>query len=462
MILNIALKNWMSFLNRIEFSMIATREQNFGRRLVHLKRLQRRVLPIATLFGGNASGKTNLCKALDFAQWFITAGHKLNLESKIPVKPFALDKIAQNDATEMEFTLLIDEDVYQYSFKLNQERVISESLRRLTAPKADFSFLREYIDGSYRLILGKAFTKKKTKNKENENLTDEPWNKEYSLEDQLHLISKMTRQNQLFLTSTVLQNVVTFKPVFDWFDKTLLLISPTSAYGNMERYADSNDDNFEKMKHLLKIFDTGISAIRRKEISPDALPLGFAAVVEKIRPLLKDGDVIRHKFEMNHFLFSMIDGVFKIEKLVPCHSITATGECVEFDFRDESDGVNRLLDLLPALILLQDNEHPRVIVIDEVDRCLHTKATRRFISEFLSLCDQGGLRSQLLLTTHDMLIMDTDLLRRDEMWAVERNANGESTIFSIVDYRDARKDSDIRTSYLLGRMGGIPAINDIL
>lgn len=459
MIINVALENWMSFLNRIEFSMLATREQHFGERLIKVRRIQKRLLPIAALFGGNASGKTNFCKALEFAQMFITRGHQLNFASKIPVKPFALDVAMKAKPTKIEFTLLVGTDVYEYKFELNQERVLSESLRRLTSPKDDFSFSRKYLNGKYNLTLGKFF-ERNFGNFEDETIKSVGHEYKYSIAERLQLISMSTRQNQLFLTSTVMQNVDVFKPVFDWFDKGLLLITPTSIYHQMERYADTNDVEFGKLKKLLGTFDTGIVDFHRKELSIDALPFPVE-LVESIRIALKEGDVIKHTDRDNHFLFSMKGGELKVEKLVPCHLIPSSNELVEFDFSDESDGTRRLLELLPALLALQESDSSRVIIIDEVDRCLHTKATRRFLSEFLMLCGHEKFQSQLIVTTHDLFIMDGDLLRRDEMWAFERDYGGASTIFSIVDYCEARKDSNLRKNYLLGRMGGVPYINDI-
>ena len=67
-------------------------------------------------------------------------------------------------------------------------------------------------------------------------------------------------------------------------------------------------------------------------------------------------------------------------------------------------------------------------------------------------------RSQLLLTTHDLLFMDQKLLRRDEMWLASRYSGGVSHLKSLGDFKDTRYDKDVRKSYLEGRMGGIPKI----
>jgi len=76
---------------------------------------------------------------------------------------------------------------------------------------------------------------------------------------------------------------------------------------------------------------------------------------------------------------------------------------------------------------------------------------------YLESCSPES-RSQLLFTTHDALLMDQDLLRRDEMWVAERDSSGASRIFSFSEYKDVRYDKDIMKSYLQGRLGGVPRI----
>lgn len=122
--------------------------------------------------------------------------------------------------------------------------------------------------------------------------------------------------------------------------------------------------------------------------------------------------------------------------------------------RQESDGSQRVIDLLPAFLELSATQSEKVYVIDEVDRSLHTLLIRCLLEGYLAKCSQNS-RSQLLFTTHNVLLMDQDLLRRDEMWIAERNAEGVSSLLSFSEYKDVRYDKDIRKSYLQGRLGGI-------
>ena len=100
----------------------------------------------------------------------------------------------------------------------------------------------------------------------------------------------------------------------------------------------------------------------------------------------------------------------------------------------------------------------KVFVIDEVDRCLHPSLTYRFVETFLDIAKQNGV--QLIVTTHESRLMDFDLLRRDEIWFVDKNKNGESSIYSLEEY-NARFDQKIDKAYLEGRYGGVPIFSAV-
>jgi AAA15 family ATPase/GTPase len=123
----------------------------------------------------------------------------------------------------------------------------------------------------------------------------------------------------------------------------------------------------------------------------------------------------------------------------------------------ESDGSRRVIDLLPVFLDLCADKSRKVYVIDELDRSLHTLLTRHMLEGYLSSCSPQS-RAQLLFTTHDVLLMDQELLRRDEMWVAERTESGMSSLTSFSEYKDVRYDKDIRKSYLQGRLGGIPRV----
>lgn len=125
-----------------------------------------------------------------------------------------------------------------------------------------------------------------------------------------------------------------------------------------------------------------------------------------------------------------------------------------FELSEESDGMVRVLDLLEVLL----SGEGKTYVIDESDRCLHPSLTYKFTDTFLKLAAQKNI--QLIVTSHESRLMDFDLLRRDEIWLVNKRKSGESDIYSLEEY-NARFDQKIDKAYLEGRYGGVPVFNTV-
>ncbi|KAI4451705.1 hypothetical protein C823_006265 [Eubacterium plexicaudatum ASF492] len=125
-----------------------------------------------------------------------------------------------------------------------------------------------------------------------------------------------------------------------------------------------------------------------------------------------------------------------------------------FEYLDESDGTQRLFDLIP---LFYEHNGNRVIFIDEIDRSLHTNLTRKFLELFYKLTEDDT--SQIIATTHDNNLLDLDLVRQDEIWFVKRKGDHSSNLYSLTRYKE-RYDKKIDKEYLLGRYDAIPVFDD--
>ena len=128
-----------------------------------------------------------------------------------------------------------------------------------------------------------------------------------------------------------------------------------------------------------------------------------------------------------------------------------------FETRDESDGTLRLFDLAPMLHDLDTPGCRRVYVIDELDRSMHTQITEALVKAYCAARTKRT-RTQLIFTTHDAMLIDQGLLRRDEMWFIERGKFGDTMLESLSDYKDVRYDKDVRKAYLEGRFSGLPRL----
>lgn len=429
MIIRFSLENWMSFNEPVEFSMIASLERQHGDRIPKVAKYPARILPVAAIYGGNASGKTNFFKALSFIKRLVVEGTRP--DGLIPVETFRLDVKGSDRPSRFSIELLINETIYAFSFAVSRKAVLEEKLVQITSTTEKVLYDRREGRPNFDDSL-----------KENQFL-------EFAF--------RGTRENQLFLTNSVSQQVENFKPVYDWFEDCLELVAPDSRFAPFEQFLDESNPLFSTMNEMLPLLDTGISHLGEEELPFDSIPLP-ETLRQKLQEEVDEGMTVRVMGEPanERLLITRKDGKLVARKLVTFHA-KSDGSEAKFEMKHESDGSQRVIDLLPAFLDLSAEESKKVYVIDEVDRSLHTQLTRRLLEGYLTICSPST-RSQLLFTTHDVLLMDQALLRRDEMWVAERDDTGHSTLTSFSEYKDVRYDKDIRKSYLQGRLGGIPRL----
>lgn len=429
MLVSFTLENWMSFRNKVTFSMTASKEKQHGDRVPKISKYPIRILPIAAIYGGNASGKTNFFKALSFAKALVVKGTQP--DNLIPVEPYRLDANYADMPSRFTFELLINETIYEFSFAVNRKEVLEEKLVIITSTSEKVLY-------------------KRIKGKPN-------FDGSLAKDEFLKFAFKGTRENQLFLTNSVSQKVENFKPIYDWFKDTLELIAPDSRFEPFEQFLDEGNPLYATMNEMLLQLDTGIAHLGSENIPFESIPFP-ESIKAKIKEDIKEGTTVRLLTEPinERVIVTRKNGDLIAKKLVTYHPRT-DGTETKFEIRQESDGSQRVIDLLPAFLELSALASKKVYVIDEVDRSLHTLLTRRLLEAYLQNCSTET-RSQLLLTTHDVLLMDQQLLRRDEMWITERDNSGNTCMLSFSDYKDVRYDKDIRKSYLQGRLGGVPRI----
>jgi len=429
MLISFSVENWLSFRDRATFSMVAGREKQHLERVPHIEKYKMRLLPIAAIYGGNASGKTNLFKALSFARNLIVKGTQP--EAMIPVEPFRLDPAFTKKPTLLTFELFVGDRCYEFGFGVTREQVVEEWLLEI---------LKTTEKELYRRKAGEiAFAPELEKDKF------------------LGFAFQGTRDNQLFLTNAVNQKVDRFKPIYNWFRDSLVMIAPDSRFEPFERFFQEEHPLYSHMNLTLSHLDTGISHLGGEKVAFEslALPENLKA---KLREEIPEGVTVRLLGEPAHERCAITrrNGEIEARKLVTFHTDSG-GDDIRFEMKQESDGSQRVIDLIPVFLELAAENSSKIFVIDEIDRSLHTLLTRELLVAYLDACT-ADTRSQLLFTTHDVLLMDQKLFRRDEMWVTERDSLGCSSLLAFSDYRDMRYDKDIRKSYLQGRLGGVPRI----
>lgn len=430
MLIRFTIDNWLSFADTAELSMIASPERQHSDRVARVKPYAK-VLPLAVVYGGNASGKTNFFRALNFVQRFVVHGRKP--DSTIPVTSFLLNPERQKAPSTFNLELFIDDVFYEYGFTVTPSEVLTEHLIRIGQKTEKVLFQREGAVVEFHRSLPE--------------------------QKYLQFVARGTRENQLFLTNSVFQKLDVFSPIYNWFKERLEMIAPDARFEAFDLLTDKNSVFSDQVNMLLRQMDTGIKSLDTEALAFKDLP--FSAVVKaQIQEELQDGKTLRVDGPMNtRFLVSREQGEITARKLIVYHE-SVSGEEVRFELSQESDGTQRLIDLLPSFVSLMATDSDKVFVIDELDRSLHSLLTQRMLELYLESCSTET-RKQLILTTHDLGLMDQRLLRRDEMWVAQRKPGGESQLFSFSEFKNVRYDKDIRKSYLQGRLGGVPMLDQV-
>ena len=434
MLIKFTIENWMSYQTKSRFTMVASKEQQHGERLTRLGKYRLRILPTAAIYGGNASGKTNFFKAINFAKQYILRGALP--EAIIPVDPFILNQNSRKHPSKFIFEILIGNDIHEFLFAVTATKVIEERLIKVSSTSEKILYHRQ------------------------DNNPDPHFH--VSIQNQrLKYAFEGTRENQLFLTNSISQKIDTFREIYNWFAQTLVLVAPDTRFDSFEHFVTERSPLYEAINTILPNLDTGICHLGGEDISLNSIQIP-EALKQKIKEDVKNNISIKINDKDEKIIVSRHDDELSVKKLYTYHK-DSTGKNIRFEMKQESDGSKRIIDLLPAFLELVDTKVAKVYIIDEIDRSLHSLLTQQLLNIYLSSCN-NTTRKQLLFTTHDLMLMNQSFFRRDEMWITERKQDGSSELISISEYADIRNDKDIRKSYIQGRMGGIPHIieNQIL
>ena len=445
MLIRFTVENFLSFKDEVEFSMVPGKTRRHTDHIyVDERRKDIRLLKTGVIYGANASGKTNLIKAMDFAQELIVDGTRT--DQSIPANPFLLDRETISLPSKFLFEIKIGAKSFVYRFEVDSTQVHSESLSELRPASEKMLFERATdAGGQTQVTPGRIPFKDK------------------SDEMNLDFTAKGTRSNQLFLTEAVERNLPYFKDVYDWFRKKLVLIYPNTMLGSEIGATFLNtDDAFQrKFRDLIQLYDVGIDDIDLKPLDVDAKQLFSKEkqldISRLVSELSEDSDAKAVLYNPHLKVLVNVDKQdnYHAFHFVTTHRVRHEDLDVGFGLYMESDGTNRLFELTPALIRLLSGEDEIVFVIDELDRCLHAHMSRNILDIYLT--NAVGRPSQLIVTTHESGILDLNLLRRDEIWFVEKDRQDASTLYSLEEFAP-RFDTDIERGYLQGRYGAIPIL----
>ncbi len=429
MLVEFRIKNYRSLRDEQVFSMVASADKAMqGTHVMDtgLKAVPR-VLRSAVLYGANASGKSNLIKALQYMRKVVLRSATWPPDARFSVQPFLLDKESAVEPTEFELTFIMEGVRHQYGFAMTQERIVSEYLLVYRAFKP-----QRWFERYYDAAIGK-----------------DVYEFGAGLKGAKAVWEQATRPNALFLSTAVQLNSEALRPVFEWIRNGLVIFNeqaPLSPFTSLKMLQDQ--EGKRRICDFLSAADISIADIELIEqpstdVADPINKLSFAEDTPKeLRALVSRISEVLGESRMSDELAYRVQFFHATE-----HGNTT------LDLEDESSGTRNLLFLAgPILDVLKSG---RVLVIDELDTSLHPLLVRELVRMFLRPeINTGG--AQLVFTTHDTsLLAADDLLRRDQVWFVEKDADQASSLVALAEY-SPRKNEALERGYLMGRYGGIP------
>jgi len=243
----------------------------------------------------------------------------------------------------------------------------------------------------------------------------------------------------------------------------MIIIQPDTKFGGFA--FSCNIDEFKTdYANFLKLFHTGVQKIEiiEQDIEDELMvddTVGteiMRRVALKVLSQTNNNLMIWHTQEEVFSLVKDRNNNIKLFKINTLRFIKNKSNFVSFEIAEESDGTQRIIDFIPFLIFAPISS--KTYLIDEIDRSLHPELTRKIVETFLS--NSKKIENQLIATTHESSLLDLELLRRDEIWFVEKNQEGASKMYSLEQFKP-RYDAKIRKSYLEGRFGAIPFVPSV-
>jgi hypothetical protein len=379
-----------------------------------------RLLRTAVIYGPNAAGKTSLVQAMNFMETLVLSSAKdMQAGEKLGVEPFALSASTRQAPSEFEIALIEGGVRYQFGFCATKERVTEEWLFAYPNGHLQKWYQRVYDphSDSYAFKFSPSFTGGRKRS---------DW-------------KSQTRPNALFLSTAVMLNNEQLKPVFSWFQERVATVGTVNSFvtsSYTSRVCIEDTELRRRVVDFLNVADLGVEDIKvsSRRFSAEFLP-------DDMSPALREDVLSRMKDRTFH------DVTF-------LHKDPDTGEVVGLDEEFESDGTRGLYAFAgPWLDVL---DHDRVLIVDELDTSLHPL----IVHQLVRLLNQHNSKAQLIFTTHDTSILSQRILRRDQIWFVDKGPKKATKLYSLADF-SVRDQEAIEKGYLAGRYGAIPFLKDV-
>lgn len=425
MLLNFRVSNFRSFREEAVISFLATRlDTNAGvPAIITADQKTVDVLPVVAILGANASGKSNLLRAINTMSLIVANSATRAPYMHLEREPFLLDRACIREPTMFEVDFTIEGERYQYGFELGENEVVGEWLYTFPYKRAQTLFDRDQKDYTFGKKLG----------------------------GQNKLLTEITRKNVLFLSVGAQAGHPLLSRIYEWFVHQLSFLDVPSRSEASPALIKRLSHRHKKAMQLMSMADLGIVDAKIEKVVPDTFTEeDYRKAFMQAMPEEWTNEVKEEEFKR------AFDSFAESEELQLVHRANRGG--ISLPFEEESLGTKSWMAFVTYA--LDALESGGVLLVDELDASLHPLLMARAIDLFRD-SKSNPFGAQLIFTTHDTTILggtgNTLKLSRGQIWLVEKSDFGASTLIPLSDFRP-RKNENLENGYLQGRYGGTPRI----
>jgi hypothetical protein len=413
-------------------------------------------VPVAAVYGANASGKSNLLDALNFMAAAVRDSFgRWSPNGGVPRRPFKLHPTAMEQPSVFVADMVIDDVRYTYGFAVDDHVVLDE-------------WLYSYPEKRKRILFERARSVVKVGSTVPE------------MRAKMEILEQLLRPNALFLSLAAQSNLAQVAPVYGFFEEKIKFRSGVSNGQDLDRVVTllGAPEGQTRLVELVRLADVGVV---------DVLVAFDAAANERLLAARLRADELRNQIEQlrshknsepsaDGEKFDVRMGELERAFLaVDTEAITLqymasrsdrrirfvhAGAADGFAFDEESAGTQSWIRVLPTV--LQALDDGRTLVVDEIDTSLHPKLTAQLVRLFQDP-ETNPNRAQLIFTTHDTSLLGTmlgdEVLKRDQVWFVEKDDEGASKLYPLTDFHP-RKGENAERRYLGGSYGAVPVLSE--
>lgn len=422
MLLRFGFENYRS-IGAYQNVLLTTSGQNVNDYLFSSPAVRERIVPIVAIYGANASGKTNVIRALRCLHSSVL--NSTSKDFKFRYSKFKLSKDYKESPSTFDIDFILDDVHYHYGYIIENGKVVEEWLYSFTyTVRMARTVLFQRTDDGSEYYFGKAL---------------KGFNK---------IISATTDENTLFLSQGANMKHELFVRIARYFENNILFRFSSDINENSVGELILNNSLEKSISRFISSIDIGAASLKvTKSKRDDKQKMYIEKIANAFSEVLGD----EKQFLKN------IENTYEFEHKIHLYRYDDDKKVVRFKYDDESLGTQSLISILASIFKVL--QHGGVFVVDELESSLHTLLSQRVVQLF-NCRETNPNNAQLIFTTHDTQLLNFEGIVRDEVWLTEKSKGGSTIITPLSDF-SINKKSNIRNGYLDGRFGAIPFLSSI-